>query len=71
MLGIVMGVLIEISMIHMCRVFYERNNGVGPRFFFTAYVQLPNNEQFILDDSILPRLKRRLIDVLESVHLKK
>ena len=63
-----MGVLIEISMIHMCRIFYERNEGMGPKSFFTAYVQLPNNDQFIIDDWILPRLKKRLLDVLERVH---
>jgi len=61
-----MGHLIEISMIRDHRVFYEKNGGgQGGKSFFTAYVQLRGNDQFIIDDLILPRLKRRLFQVLE------
>ncbi|MFO1519499.1 MAG: hypothetical protein U1F57_07575 [bacterium] len=60
-----MGVLFEISMVKDCRVFIEKNKKSDEKAFFTAYVQLPNSEQFILDDVILPRLRKRLMDILE------
>ena len=63
-----MGDLLEIAMVNDCRVFFEKNSDSRQRMFFTAYVQLPNSGQFIIDDPILPRLKRRLTDVIERVH---
>ena len=65
-----MGHLIEISMIQDHRVFYEKNQGNGERFYFTAYVQLFGNGQFIIDDLILPRLKQRLFQVLKLAQPK-
>ena len=59
-----MGNLLEISEINQCRVFFEKNQGSRERFFFSAYVQLPNQDQLILDDRILPRLKKRLSQIL-------
>lgn len=63
-----MGDLLEISMIHQCRVFLEKNSDSRQRDYFTAYVQLPDSEQFIIDDMILPRLRRRLADVIHALH---
>jgi hypothetical protein len=59
-----MGDLFEIDHIKECRVFFEKNRDSKNRFYFSAYVQLPNSNQMILDDRILPRLKRRLGEVL-------
>jgi len=63
-----MGDLLEISMIQHCRVFLEKNCDSQQRDFFTAYVQLPDSEQFIIDDMILPRLRRRLSEVIQVLH---
>jgi len=59
-----MGDLVEISVMGPYRVYFERNRDSQRRSFFSAYVQLPTCGQIILDDRILPRLKRTISQVL-------
>ncbi len=60
-----MGSLLEISTVKKCRVFFEKTCDEQARYFFSAYVQLPDHTQFIMDDRHLPRLKKRIHAVLE------
>lgn len=59
-----MGNLFEISHVGSYRVFFEKSRDSQQRWFYSAYVQLPACDQIILDDRILPRLKRRLEMIL-------
>lgn len=56
--------LLEIATIEGYRVFYVRAQDSRQRPFFSAYVQLPECDQMVLDDRILPRLKETLKQVM-------
>lgn len=58
------GNLFEISELQECRIFFEKSQDSRQRWFYSAYVQLPDSRQIILDDRILPRLRQRLNTVL-------
>ena len=56
--------LLEIATIEGYRVFFVKSQDSRRRCYFSAYVQLPESDQMILDDRILPRLKERLRQVV-------
>jgi hypothetical protein len=59
-----MSQLLEIGVVEGYRVFFVRARDSRSRTFFSAYVQLPECDQLVLDDRILPRLKERLRQVM-------
>lgn len=60
-----MGDLLEISDVGRCRIFFERSMDSRKRFYFSAHIQFQESDQIVLDDRILPRLKRRLRAILD------
>ncbi len=60
--------LLEIAIVEGHRVFFVKALDSQKRTYFSAYVQLPESDervdQIILDDRILPRLKKRLHQVM-------
>lgn len=60
--------LLEITIVEGYRVFFVKSHDSQKRLYFSAYVQIPAEDetggQMILDDRILPRLKERLRQVM-------
>lgn len=51
-------------MVEGCRVFFVKSQDSRRRSYFSAYVQLSDYDQMVMDDRILPRLKERLRQVM-------
>ena len=60
-----MGTLFETVVIGTYSVFFEKNRDSQKRSYFSAHIQLPSLEKIILDDRILPRLKKTILEVLK------
>ena len=56
--------LLEIATVEGYRVFFVKAQDSRQRPYFSAYVQLPECDQMVLDDRILPRLKDTLRQVM-------